>query len=154
MDYQVKMQSIPDRQVLSFRYTGRYEEMEEYLHLLFDLAKERVNGAPFSLCYEVISHDEMDLEVCLPVSEEIGVSEPFQNKIIAGGEFVTTLQKGSDRKLSEGYHALENYLTERNVPIGTPSRATYLTGFGSFEKNKATVPCIQMAIPLPVKRNE
>ena len=152
MDYQVKIQSIPDSQVISFRYTGQYQEMGEYFKLLFDLAKERVNGAPFSLYYDDIYHEEADIEVCLPVSEEIGVSEPFQNKIIAGGEFVTTLHKGSYTKLPEGYRALENYLTERNVPIGTPSRETYLEAFGLIEKDQIEECLTEIAIPLPTPR--
>ncbi|MHC5268300.1 GyrI-like domain-containing protein [Enterococcus sp. LJL98] len=150
MDYQIKIQALPDTQVISFRYTGQYKEMGEYFKLLFELAKERINGAPFSLYYDSHYQEEADIEVCLPVSEEIGVSAPFQNKIIAGGEFVTTLHQGDYTKLPLGYQAIEDYLSLRNIPIGTPSREIYLEAFSLIDYKKTSQACTQIAIPLPL----
>ncbi len=155
MNYQVNIQPIPDTRVISIRYTGQYKEIGDYFDLLFDLAKERVDGAPFALYYdESYNSEEADIEVCLPVSEEIGVVEPFHNKIIAGNDFATTIHTGSYKQLNAGYQAIEAYLNERELPIGIPSREIYLIGFHPSKNQIVEEFVTQIAIPLPRDEDE
>lgn len=154
MNNQVNIQPIDDARVISIRYIGQYKEMNEYFKLLFELAKERINGAPFALYYDVAYSKEADIEVCLPVSEEIGVSEPFHNKIIAGGEFATTLHQGSYTRLPEGYRAIETYLSERGIKVSIPSREIYLVGLDPLEKKDVKDYVTQIAIPLPTNDDQ
>lgn len=154
MNNQVKIHSLQDTRVLSIRYTGQYKEINEYVKLLFELAKERIDGAPFVLYYDIAYNEEADIEVCLPVSEEIGMSDPFHNKIIAGGEFATILHKGNYKTLPEGYRAIETFLSEREIPIGVPSREIYLVGSTPTKEVDTKDYLTQIAIPLPTNDEE
>lgn len=107
--YEVSIQNVPERWILSTRQRMSMEEYGRYFGTLYErVAREHidVDGTTISIYYdEEFNHEDTDVEVAL------GVKNPRQaTRAIPGGRMATTVHRGPYSSLSDAYGALTRWI--------------------------------------------
>ena len=148
MGYQIIVKEIPEMEVVSVRYKGKYQDIGKYFGQLFKVAKGRGSGIPFALYYDESYCDEADIEVCLPVKGKVETSAGVDCKILAGGKFLSTTHQGSYDTLHQGYEELAKYMEANGLKGHVPSREIYLKGPGMIFKGNPKGYITEIVIPV------
>ena len=87
-----------------------------------------VTGPPMFLCHdEVVDEKEVHIEIAVPITGKISISEDFEIKNLDAGKVVSTIHKGSYSTIAEAYTRIFEYAQKNNLKIVGPTREIYLS---------------------------
>ncbi len=118
--YEISVQDVPERWILSSRQRMSMEEYGRYFGALYErVGKEHidVDGTTISIYYDQeFNHEDTEVEVAL------GVKDPRQaTRAIPGGLMATTVHRGAYSSLSDAYGALTRWIADNGYEaIGAP----------------------------------
>jgi effector-binding domain-containing protein len=85
-------------------------------------------GPPFAIYYgEEFNEDDIDMELCVPVSQVLPGEGEVVGRMLAGGKVASTLHAGSYQNVGEAYQALMTWMSENGYRAAGPPREVYLT---------------------------
>lgn len=125
---------LADKIICSIRYKGQYEDVGQYLGLLYKKAGRYVKGKPFCLYHDgEYKESGADVEVCLEVNKELQI-EGINCRILKGGRAVALIHQGPYGTQGISYGRLFDYCNERGLKPTIPGREVYLKGPGMIFK--------------------
>lgn len=124
---------IEDKRIISVTYKGRYQDVGQYMGILFKAAGSSVAGKPFCIYHDMEYREEATIEVCVEVKKEINKTG-VDFKMLKGGSGVSIIHTGSYDNLGDTYKAITDYMNENNLVSDIPSREIYLKGPGMLLK--------------------
>lgn len=147
MDQEVKVKEIDSVLVASIKYTGKYEEMGEYIGKIYSEIKNKANGTPFNLYYDGEYKEEADIEVCVPISEKI-ITSNLEIKELPKIKAVSIIHNGGYDTLHLSYKLLVDYIESNKLESYTPSREIYHKGPGMMFKGNPEKYETELIIPI------
>lgn len=130
MDFEKK--DIGPEKVAYINYTGNVEDMGMIIGKLTDwIVKNNINvvGAPFALYYtdpSMVSPDEMEYDVAIPVSGDLKEIDDIKIKEIQKHTVISGIHKGAYSNLPDTYMAIWNYIMENNFEANGVPKEIYL----------------------------
>jgi effector-binding domain-containing protein len=123
--------------VLGLRQRGGYAEISSMIRRLFEFAMgERiaVTGPPIFVCHEMTPQEAVkadqeknaDLEVAVPIAEEVDGTDDIKCYQLPGGKMAKTLHKGPYEDCGPTYEKLFTWLRENEKILAGPTREMYL----------------------------
>lgn len=145
--YKITCEEIPPTLVASIRFSGKYKEIGNFVHLLYKSVNNNVNGAVINCYYDEACMKQADMELCLPIKKPLSIHKA-DCKYLPAVTAVCTTHYGSYGMLHLAYKALFQYVNEQGITLLTPSREIYVKGpgmlfYGNPEKyiTKIILPC-------------
>ena len=130
VDTNIVIKDLPDLTVAGIRFKGRYDQVGRYFGPLMRRAGKYALGGPMTVYHDHEYKDEdADIEVCVPVRKAVSEGE-VSSHLLAGGRAVTLIHQGPYGTISESYRKIGEYMKERGLKAGIPSREFYLKGPG------------------------
>jgi len=132
-----EIKEVPELRVLSKRMRGRYDEVVPKLFMeLWELINHpdnqknhvKMTGPGMALCHdEVYEENNANIEIALPVTGRITISDPgAQVRVLPGTQVVSLIHKGSYYRLHESYSRLMKFMEEKGLKYVPPDREIYL----------------------------
>lgn len=137
---EVTRKQVEDILVASIRFIGQVSRIPAVFDKLLAAAGEKVNGKPLVLFYPSYElGDDDDVEVCIPVSENVEADE-IGSRLIEGGDVITTSYRGPhDGEAAEAaWNDLFAYINENDIKVKAPSREVYLEWDKEVPENNVT----------------
>lgn len=125
LEQEVSAKQVGDMLIASIRYEGYYDEMGAVFAKLMAAAGSSIAGNSFCLYHDDTQGDIHDIEVCVPVSDTVR-GERITTRLLAGGNFITTIHEGPYETLSQSWSYLMNYIMGEGLETGLPVREVYL----------------------------
>ncbi len=123
-------ENIPDMNICSIRFKGRYDEIGRYLGTLFKRCGRYGIGKPLTLYHDgEYKEENADIEVCLEVKREVK-GEGVEYRTIQGGRAFSLVHQGPYEELSRSYQKLYETLREKKIEVKLPTREVYIKGPG------------------------
>lgn len=130
VDKSIVVKDLPGLTVAGIRFKGRYDQVGRYFGPLMRRAGKFATGGPLTVYHDHEYKDEdADIEVCVPVRKAVNGGEVSSHPL-AGGRAVTLVHQGPYDTISESYRKIADYMKERCLKAGVPSRELYLKGPG------------------------
>ena len=131
--YQITIKKIEPMKIASVRGTvPTYHDIMMLGEKLLPLYKNhatRITG-PFLAIYHDMEYREkdVDIEVALPISEDLSVSEPIKVRDLPSEDTVaSTIHRGPYETIGEAYQALMTWCESNGYELAGPDREVYLT---------------------------
>ncbi len=130
MSYTVSEVAIPAMKIAGIRFQGQYSEIGMYFEKLFKVVQSRVSGIPITCYYSLEYSEKADIEVCVPVSEEINCDGVFTRNML-GSKALHVTHIGKYEELKSAYRALFDYANENQLSYESPLIEMYEKGYGT-----------------------
>ena len=131
MSMEITEKVLPDILVTGYRFKGRYDQVGIGIGKIFKAYGRFCAGAPMVLYYDTTMKDnDADMEVCLPLKNDVPASEGFTVRTLPGGKVVSLIHKGGYDSIGTSYQYLTDAIAERKLTAQTPCREVYLKGPG------------------------
>lgn len=131
IEYDISIKEVKPVNVISLRFKGKYNELDKYVPLLYQFAKDACDGKHFNCYYDDECKEEADIELCLPVKRPIYNAE-IQYKTISGFKAIYTRHFGAYENINFAYKALYQYAVRESIQLTIPSREIYVKGPGAI----------------------
>jgi effector-binding domain-containing protein len=139
-DFNPEIKNIPSIRVLSRRETGSYQStIPKLIPLVFAEVQKEVNvkarvsiiGPIMFICHDKeYKEDNADIEVALPITGNITISDDFEVRKLAPVKAATLFHKGPYEEVGSAYRKLISYIYENGFEMTGPSRELYLNDPG------------------------
>jgi DNA-binding transcriptional MerR regulator len=129
-DYTVSEVAFPGIKVAALRFKGQYHEIGQYYERLYKIVKNRASGMPVTCYYTLEYSDPADIEVCVPVTENV-ISDNVTTKKLFCDRALKVVHVGDYDKLNFAYRALFNFANEHCLTYTTPLIEIYKKGYGT-----------------------
>ncbi len=141
MTYNVAVKELPAQQVVATKARTDLEGVSSAIPFGFGavIGHMHANSASPAGIPFIIYHDyaddagEFELEICVPVTEEIPDAGEVYRTTIPGGSAATTVHTGPYDQLSTAYHALGTWIQEHGHEAAGPPREVYLNDPSTVE---------------------
>jgi DNA-binding transcriptional MerR regulator len=122
----LEIKKLPDIFVACDRFHGKSEDISLHHANLLKICGAVADGQPITLFHDDHQFtDEMDLECCLPVKQQVPAAGiTFRN--LPGTKAAVIKYEGPCEKIWLGYQKIIDYLNKNNLAIQTPSREAHL----------------------------
>lgn len=130
-EYCISVKEIKAVNVISLRFKGKYSELDKYVPLLYQIAKDACDGKHFNCYYDDECKEEADIELCLPVKRPI-YNAKIEYKTIPEIRAISTRHFGAYENICLAYKALYQYASRESILLTTPSRELYIKGPGAI----------------------
>lgn len=144
--YVIDTVDIGELFVASVRFTGKYSDLGNYIPLLYKAVRNHAAGRHFNCYYDDGYTENADIELCIPVKEEIFDQTVFCRKLPAV-RALRTIHKGSYETLNMAYRALFEYANSEGVEVLTPSREVYTKSPGMIFKGNPDAYITEILLP-------
>ena len=148
-DYKITIEEIPSVLVAAVRFTGRYNELGQYIPLLYKAVQGNVNGNIINCYYDEECVEQAAMEVCLPTKKRIS-SSTAECKLLPSVKAVCTTHHGSYDTLYLAYKSLFEYVNEHNLSLILPTREVYLKGPGIMFKGNPENYITKVLLPFKI----
>lgn len=126
--WQVLEKQVPDLQIASIRFCGRYSDLSEKITRLLAVCGPAIAGLPFSLYYDDHPMEaDADIEICVQVSAQVEFGD-VHSRLLKGGRALTILHPGEYNQIWVSYQAIVDYWNQHELEPVLPSREIYLRG--------------------------
>ncbi len=124
----LEIKVLPDIFVACERFHGTFADIDSHIDHMTQICGSISNGFPIILFLDDHQYeDEMDMECCLPVNQEIPVSG-ITFRSLPGTKAVTVVYSGPSAGIWMGYQKIIDHLNKHHLAIQTPSREVRLDG--------------------------
>lgn len=131
MHYDIALTDVPDVRVASARERCSHADLNTVIVRLAHALRDRVADAPppgaareVVLYHDLLHHEPIDLEVCLPLPE--GSVQVEGSWVLPGGPAARTLHHGPWGPIYGGYAALLSWILRHQHEVRGPLREVYL----------------------------
>ena len=145
--YEIEIKEIPSMTVASIRFKGKYSDVGKHIGKIYQVVKEKANGAPLNLYYDKEYQENADIELCVPIKGTISGREGINVKVLPAMKAITTMHTGDYQKLNEAYMAVLDYAKENGLELLTPSREVYQKGPGMVFKGNPDKYVTEVIVP-------
>ena len=146
--YTFEIREMPEQEVASVRYSGRYDEMGIYIKQLFKAVGGSVAGTPFAMYYdEEFKEEGADIEVCVPVKKSINKGS-VTSRVLEASRCLVTTHVGPYDVLHFGYKAMQDEIAIRGLTSLRPTREVYEKGPGMLLKGNPEKYRTQIIFPI------
>lgn len=122
----LQVKTIPDVFVAYDRFRGKSKEIKEHQNNLMEICGQAADKPYFTLFLDYNQFDEeMNVECCVPVTEEIPVSG-LGFRTLPGEKAVTIVYEGSYDKIWIGYKQIVDFYIMNDMNVQFPSREVHL----------------------------
>lgn len=129
---------IPTIKVVGIKKTGSYKDIAKMISRVFSYVLKKgvqPSGPPVYLCHETseeaakkaMAEEKALLEVALPVSEDVEVSDDFRLYEIPGGRMAKIIHKGPYHEVGSTYHRLFDWVNRNRKSITGLLREYYIS---------------------------
>jgi effector-binding domain-containing protein len=141
MPYEVTTRELAPQPMISIRTHTPIAKMPEVFGQAFGemfgyLGEIGVGpaGAPFAVYHDTeMKEDDVDVEICVPVAEQVGSRGQVSASELPGGLAACTLHVGPYSEVGPAYQALMTWIQEHGHEIAGPSHEVYLVSFGQTQ---------------------
>ena len=134
---EITVVEVKPQLVLGMRKRGKYETIATMIPQVcqFAVAKGiQIQGPPMFVCHEMTPEEAMkadeegnaDVEVAVPISEEIEGTDEIGSYELPGGKMATLIHKGPYQDCGPTYEKLFAWLEANGKRIVGPTREVYL----------------------------
>lgn len=141
---------IPEHWICSIRYKGAYADIGKYFGELFKKAGRWSTGKPFAIYHDSEYREHADIEAALIVRRELEVPG-ITSRILQGGRYATLRYKGPYEQIGEAYKTLFDWLADKNLDAGIPSRELYIKGPGMFLPRSPKDFMTEIQVPIRIR---
>lgn len=132
-NYNIKKKAIQKMFVASIRFTGKYNDLDKYVPILYKTVKNHKDGKHFNCYFDNECVENADIELCIPIKEYIKNSKVVC-KTLPEIKVLHTTHYGGYDTLYLAYRAMFKYANEHDIKILTPIREIYIKGPGLIFK--------------------
>ena len=126
----ITIKKIPELQILSIKYQGKYSECGIYMGQLFKIAKGNFAGQVFNRYLdEGYKEGNANIEVCISIKKRIDTKDA-EYKILPPTKVISTIHIGPYDQVGNAYKRLLDYKNENNIEFKEPCREIYIKGPG------------------------
>jgi len=111
--------------VAGVRYEGQYSDLGPHMAILMEAVGDKATGPYMAAFYDSKEFPVHDVEVCVPVSEQVE-TEDVKTHTLAGGEFMKAIHHGSFDTLADSYRQFHAYCAANLIPLTWPGREVYV----------------------------
>jgi len=152
-NYEVLIKTLEPQKVAAVRgIVPTYGEQQPLWDVLIGyLMSQQVTftGACTSVYYdEGFKEHDVDLDVCQPIGSDLAETQQVKVFSLTGGQFASTLHRGSYDSLSAGYEALLSWIGNNGYRVVGPAREVYL-----HQGTTRTDPDNVTEVQIPVERS-
>ncbi len=144
--HDIVLKEIKAVNVIALRFTGKYSDLDKYIPLLYEIAKDDCAGNHFNCYYDDECKEEADIEVCLPVKRQI-CNTAVVYKTIPAIKAISTIHTGSYENLNFAYKSLFQYANVHSIKLLAPSREIYIKGPGKVFRGNADKYVTEILLP-------
>ena len=135
MDTKIEVKELADQPVVGVRFKTTLASIGENIGKAFGLlfgyigmSGATVAGPPMAIYHdEEFKEDDIDAEVCVPVSKVLPGEADIRGWVLPGGMVASTVHTGSYSDIGPTYETLMQWIRENDfMPIGPP-REIYLS---------------------------
>lgn len=152
-DYKFEIKEINPIDIISYRFSGKYEDTGKYIGKLFKLAKNNIAGKSFNLYYDEGYEEEANIEICLPVSKKIE-SKDIEYRQLPKINALVTRHKGSYETIYKAYKKIIDFGINKDLVLGLPSREVHIKGPGPIFKGNVDKYITEIIIPIEVENGK
>lgn len=144
--YDIVLKEVKAVNVIALRFTGKYSDLDKYVPLLYQIAKDDCNGNHFNCYFDNKCKEEADIELCLPVKRKI-ISNDVEYKTIPAIRAISTIHVGAYENLNFAYKSLFQYVNANSIKWLAPSREIYVKGPGKVFRGNADKYVTEILLP-------
>lgn len=144
--YHIDIVDIGSQLVASMRFTGRYSDLNTYIPRLYKAVKNNASGKHFNLYHDDECREAADIELCIPVQQDMNQSA-VSCRLLPEMHALHTTHHGSYETLWRAYKALFAYANEQNLQILTPSREEYVKSPGMLFRGNPSAYITEIYLP-------
>lgn len=138
--------------VISYKFIGHYQDVGNYIGLLYQAAGKYANGPTFSIYYDDSYQEEASIRICLPIKQAFTLKNKQLNLLTVPKQEILRLRHfGSYESLSDSYKRLFDYAKKQQYTLQFPSTEHYLKGPGKFLKGDPALYETDISIPFTRK---
>jgi effector-binding domain-containing protein len=159
VDYQIVTRDLAQQSIISIRDRHRQSELPAFLGWAFgDLFSHlkvlgvEPAGPPFVI-YHAFGPDDIDAEVCVPVSQPVTASGRSESRVLPAMTVARTLHVGPYEALGSAYAAVNDWTAIHGFEAAGPMRERYLNGPGEAAspadyRTEIEIPIVRAALPV------
>ena len=150
--YAINTATVAGQLIASIRFTGRYQDLDTHIPLLYKAVKGNANGKHFNLYHDEECKEAADIELCIPVKKEIH-HPSLTCRYLEELHALHTTHHGGYDTLWIAYKALFAYANDQGIRILTPSREDYVKGPGMLFRGNPDAYVTEIYLPFVREEN-
>lgn len=147
--YFIETVEIKERLVASIKFTGKYNDLDTYVPLLYKAVKNLKEGKHFNCYFDDAYSENALIELCIPIKKTIEHKD-ITCKNLPVIRALQTIHYGSYDTLYLAYKALIDYANTHQIKIITPSRELYIKSPGMIFKGNPKHYITKILLPFEV----
>lgn len=132
-NYIIDIIEVDEIYVASIRFTGKYQDLDKYVPMLYKIVKNNCVGKHFNCYFDDDYSENANIELCIPIKKKISNSSVSCKKL-PKIKALHTIHYGGYDNLYLAYKAVFKYANEHHLKILTPIRELYVKNPGIIFK--------------------
>ena len=146
-EFEVEEREMDGQLVAIYDWRGNYSETGTAMGKLYKAAGWYATGKPFNL-YSCTEYEEVtDISSCVPVKKEFN-ADGIRFEKTSRGRCLSLIHKGNYEEIGRSYQAMIDYISEKGLKAGLPTREIYIKGPGMIFRGNPKNYLTEIQFPL------
>ena len=144
---EIVIKDVKELRIISITYKGKYSDCGKYMGKLFKVGGSKIAGKVFNRFLDEGYEEIAEVEVCLPVKEEINHPD-VEYKVLPVCRVISTIHVGPYNEVGSAYQMLIDYRNEHSLTANSPCREIYLKGPGMIFRGNPRKYITEVQMPI------